>query len=60
MPKDKKNPKPEKQLVAFYIRPDQNLALEELKFKSKVSGENRDKSDLVREALDDLIKKYKK
>ena len=60
MRKSKDKSKSNKQLVAFYIHPDQNLALEELKFKSKVTGENRDKSDLVREAIDDLIKKYKK
>jgi len=50
----------DKQLVAFYIKPAQNMTLEELKFKSKLSGEYRDKSDFVREAIEDLIKKYRK
>jgi len=47
-------------LVAFYLEPDQNKALENLKNAFIQQDKARDKSDLVREAVNDLLEKYKK
>jgi len=43
----------------FYLEPRQNLALEELRLKLKRDNIHRDKSDLVREAIDEYLKKNK-
>ena len=46
-------------LVAFYLEPAQNKALENLKNRLIQNDQGRDKSDLVREAINDLLTKYK-
>jgi hypothetical protein len=54
-----KPPKKKYKLVAFYLEPDQNKALENLKNRLIQEDQGRDKSDLVREAIYDLLAKYK-
>ena len=45
--------------VTLYIRPEQVLAVEEIQLKERRrTGQKRDKSELVQEALDLLIEKY--
>lgn len=45
--------------ATFYVRPEQILALESIQLAERQkSGKRRDKSELVQEALDLLIKKY--
>lgn len=47
--------------VTLYIRPDQVVAIEDIQLaERKSTGKRPDKSDLIQEALDLLIKKYKK
>jgi hypothetical protein len=46
--------------VSYYIRPDQDQTLEEIKLAvRRASGERTDKSALIREAIDLLASKYK-
>lgn len=53
------NDKQEVAKVTLYIRPDQVLALEHIQLvERKRTGARRDKSSLIQEALDLLIKKY--
>ena len=47
--------------VTLYVRPDQVTGLEEIQLdERRRTGAKPDKSDLVQEALDLLIKKYSK
>ena len=47
--------------VTLYVRPDQVTGLEEIQLdERRRTGSKPDKSDLVQEALDLLIKKYSK
>jgi hypothetical protein len=62
-PVDKKQPVKEKLVqpakVTLYIREDQVLAIEKIQVKERErTGQKKDKSELVQEALDLLIKKY--
>ncbi len=61
-PSKKQEAKSDKQEVAkvtLYIRPDQVLALEHIQLaERKRTGARRDKSSLIQEAIDLLIKKY--
>jgi hypothetical protein len=51
---------PKLQKVTFYVRPEQILKLEEIQLQERRrTGRRRDKSDLVQEALDLLIQRYK-
>ena len=50
--------KKEREKATFYLNPGDNLALEELRLKLKKQGNNRDKSDLIREAIGLLFEKY--
>lgn len=46
--------------VTLYIRPDQVISIEEIQLKERQkTGEKKDKSELIQEALDLLIQKYK-
>ena len=47
-------------LVAVYLELEQNKALENLKNIFIQQDQKRDKSDLVREAVNDLLEKYSK
>lgn len=45
--------------ATYYVRPEQVLAIESIQLAERQkSGKRRDKSELVQEALDLLIKKY--
>jgi hypothetical protein len=45
--------------VTWYVRPDQITAVEDIQLaERKRTGRKPDKSDLIQEALDLLIKKY--
>lgn len=45
--------------ATFYVRPEQIVAIEAIQLTERqTSGKRRDKSELVQEALDLLIKKY--
>jgi hypothetical protein len=45
--------------VTYYIRPEQNVELEKIQLaERRKSGKRKDKSILVREAIDLLIRKY--
>lgn len=47
--------------VTWYVRPDQVAAVEEIQFNErKRTGKKPDKSDLIQEALDLLIEKYRR
>lgn len=47
--------------VTLYIRPDQVVAIEDIQLtERKSTGKRPDKSDLIQEALDLLIEKYKR
>ncbi len=47
--------------VTLYIRPDQVVAIEDIQLaERKSTGKRPDKSELVQEALDLLVEKYKK
>lgn len=55
------DPLPDKQLakVTLYVRPDQVLAIEAIQLEERRrTGSRPDKSALVQEALDLLMKKY--
>lgn len=43
---------PELKRSTFYLRPEQNIDIEELKLQLKKAGVKTNKSELVREALD--------
>ena len=46
--------------VTLYVRPDQIIAIEAIQLSERRrTGQRRDKSSLVQEALDLLVKKYK-
>ena len=46
--------------VTLYVRPDQIIAIEAIQLSErKRTGQRRDKSALVQEALDLLVRKYK-
>jgi hypothetical protein len=46
--------------VTLYVRPDQVISIEEIQLRERQkTGEKKDKSELVQEALDLLIEKYK-
>ena len=45
--------------AGYYIREDQDTLLEKIRIAVREqSGEKRDKSELIREAIDDLDEKY--
>ena len=48
----------ERKKVTFYLNPSDALALEELRLNFKKQGVDRDKSDLIREAIGLLLEKY--
>jgi len=51
--------KPKLAKVTLYIRPDQVMAIEDIQLaERKRTGKKPDKSDLIQEGLDLLIKKY--
>ncbi len=53
-------PKPVLSKVTLYIRPDQVLAVEAIQLEQRQkTGKKSDKSDLIQEALDLLIEKYR-
>lgn len=53
-------PKPALAKVTLYIRPDQVLAIEQIQLDERQkTGAKPDKSDLVQEALDLLMEKYR-
>ena len=52
--------KPALAKVTIYVRPEQVTAIEEIQLaERKRTGKRRDKSDLVQEALDLLIDRYR-
>jgi hypothetical protein len=51
--------KPRLSKVTWYVRPDQITAVEKIQLAERErTGKKPDKSDLIQEALDLLIKKY--
>lgn len=47
--------------VTLYIRPDQVVSIEDIQLaERKSTGKRPDKSDLIQEALDLLIEKYRR
>lgn len=40
--------------ATYYIRPDQDMKLEQIRLARRVRGEKVDKSELIREAIDRL------
>jgi hypothetical protein len=51
--------KPEFLKVGYYIREDQDTLIEKIRIAVREkTGEKRDKSELIREAIDDLAAKY--
>lgn len=45
--------------AGYYIREDQDTLLEKIRIAVREkTGEKRDKSELIREAIDDLAEKY--
>ena len=53
-------PKPKLQKVTLYVRPDHIVKLEEIQLQERRrTGRRPDKSELVQEALDLLIERYK-
>lgn len=52
------NEKVEREKATFYLNPGDILTLEEIKLNLKKQGLNKDKSELIREAIGLLIEKY--
>ena len=52
------NEKVEREKATFYLNPGDILSLEEVKLNLKKQGINKDKSELVREAIGLLVDKY--
>jgi hypothetical protein len=57
--KESESEKPALLKAGYYIREDQDTLLEKIRITVREkTGEKRDKSELVREAIDDLAAKY--
>jgi hypothetical protein len=41
--------------ATYYIRPDQDMKLEQIRLARRIKGEKVDKSELIREAIDKLV-----
>jgi len=53
-------PRPRPHKVTLYVRPEQIMELEEIQLRERRrTGKRPDKSELVQEALDLLIEKYR-
>jgi hypothetical protein len=53
-----KTVRPQLTKATFYITDDQDTALEELRLQRRKAGEKIDKSGLIREAIDLLVKQH--
>jgi uncharacterized protein YndB with AHSA1/START domain len=54
----KENEKPKLIKVTFYLNREDNVKLESVKFKLKEQGEDKNKSELIQEAIGLLSEKY--